>query len=48
MSTIKRGSAPRIRDRIIDFRRVPASQLVPNSKNWRLHNYAQRRGLPQK
>jgi tRNA1(Val) A37 N6-methylase TrmN6 len=26
-----------IRDRIKDFRRVPASQLKPNPKNWRTH-----------
>ena len=32
-----------IRDRVTDFRRVPASQLVPNPRNWRLHNDAQRR-----
>lgn len=32
-----------IRDRVVDFRRVPASQLVPNPRNWRIHNDAQRR-----
>jgi hypothetical protein len=26
-----------IRDRILEFRRVPASQLRPNPKNWRTH-----------
>ena len=31
-----------IRDRIIDFRRVSASSLVPNPKNWRIHNDRQR------
>ncbi len=36
---------PAIRDRVVDFRRVPASELVPNPKNWRLHNDAQRRYL---
>lgn len=39
--------APAIRDRIIDFVRVPANQLVPNSKNYRLHNDAQRTILRQ-
>jgi hypothetical protein len=29
------------RDRIKDFRRVPAAQLQPNPKNWRLHDEAQ-------
>jgi hypothetical protein len=36
------------RDRIKDFRRVDASELVPNPKNWRIHTDAQRaayRGL---
>ena len=31
-----------IRDRIKDFRRVPARLLVPNPKNWRLHPDRQR------
>lgn len=31
-----------IRDRIIDFRRVPAADLLPNPKNWRLHPAPQR------
>ena len=31
-----------IRDRIKDFRRVPASSLIPNPKNWRVHNNRQR------
>ena len=31
----------KIRDRIKDFRRVLASQLVPNPKNWRKHPKAQ-------
>ena len=26
-----------VRDRIIDFRRVPASELIPHPKNWRRH-----------
>lgn len=27
----------KIRDRIKEFRRVPAAELIPNPKNWRLH-----------
>ena len=30
-----------IRDRIKDFRRVPANSLFPNPKNWRVHNNRQ-------
>lgn len=35
------GAAPVIRDRIKEFRRVPASELVANPKNWRRHPQAQ-------
>ena len=35
----------RIRDRIRELRRVPASQLRPNPKNWRTHPPAQRDAL---
>ena len=31
-----------IRDRIKDFRRVPAESLLPHPKNWRTHNVRQR------
>jgi hypothetical protein len=34
-----------IRDRIKDFRRVPAHSLHPNPKNWRVHNARQRNVL---
>jgi len=34
-----------IRDRIKDFRRVPAHSLHPNPKNWRTHNVRQRNVL---
>ena len=34
-----------IRDRIKDFRRVSASSLKPNPKNWRVHNNRQRNVL---
>ncbi len=30
-----------IRDRIVELRRVPARDLIPNSKNWRRHGRAQ-------
>jgi hypothetical protein len=32
----------KIRDRIKELRRVPASQLRPNAKNWRTHPQSQR------
>ena len=32
----------KIRDRIIDFRRVKAADLRPNPRNWRTHPAAQR------
>jgi DNA modification methylase len=35
----------RIRDRIKDFRRVKARELLPHPKNWRLHPPAQRQAL---
>jgi len=34
-----------IRDRIQDFRRVPAHSLLPHPKNWRVHNSRQRNVL---
>ncbi len=34
-----------IKDRIIDFRRVPAKQLTPHPKNWRSHPEDQRKVL---
>lgn len=37
--------APAIRDRIIDFRRVPASDLLPSPRNWRTHSESQRKAL---
>ena len=35
----------KIRDRIKDFRRVSANLLLPNPKNWRVHNNRQRNAL---
>jgi hypothetical protein len=35
----------KIRDRIKEFRRVPASELQPNPKNWRTHPLAQQDAL---
>ena len=34
-----------IRDRIKELRRVPASELIPNPKNWRTHPIAQQDAL---
>ena len=34
-----------VRDRIKELRRVPASELIPNPKNWRAHPNAQREAL---
>lgn len=34
-----------IRDRIKELRRVKASELIPNPKNWRVHPVAQQEGL---
>lgn len=35
----------KIRDRIKEFRRVPAKDLLPNPKNWRVHSEAQANAL---
>ena len=35
----------KIRDRIKQFRRVPAGRLRPNPKNWRTHPESQRNAL---
>ena len=35
----------KIRDRIKEFRRVKASELIPNEKNWRRHGKAQSAAL---
>jgi len=37
--------APAIRDRILELRRVPALDLIPNPRNWRRHPKAQREAL---
>ena len=34
-----------IRDRIKEFRRVPAKELMPNPKNWRRHPAAQQKAM---
>ena len=34
-----------IKDRIVEFTRVPSSQLRPNPKNWRTHPEGQKNGL---
>jgi DNA modification methylase len=35
----------KIRDRILELRRVPATDLIPNPKNWRRHPPKQRRAM---
>ena len=35
----------KLKDRIKDFRRVPAHELQPNPKNWRTHPVAQQDAL---
>lgn len=35
----------KIKDRIKDFRRVPASELLPNPKNWRTHPAEQQEAM---
>ncbi|MCR5162894.1 MAG: ParB N-terminal domain-containing protein, partial [Thermoguttaceae bacterium] len=34
-----------IKDRIKELRRVPASQLIPNPKNWRTHPEKQKNAI---
>ena len=36
-----------LRDRIVEFRRVPSSELLDNEKNWRTHPYAQRAAIAE-
>ncbi len=43
--THKQPRAMLIRDRILDFRRIPASQLRPNPRNWRTHPAAQQEAM---
>jgi hypothetical protein len=40
-----RGDVVQLRDRIKELRRVPASELRPNPKNWRTHPEAQQNAL---
>jgi hypothetical protein len=35
----------KVRDRIKELRRVPASELIPNPKNWRTHPVSQKQAL---
>lgn len=35
------SDAPEIRDRVVEMRRVPASELEDNDRNWRTHPFAQ-------
>ena len=34
-----------IRDRIVDLKRIPANELIPNEKNWRTHPESQKNAL---
>ena len=42
---LTKKTPPAIRDRIVDFRRVPAADLLPNPANWRTHPDEQRDAL---
>jgi hypothetical protein len=44
-TTTQKGTIMQIRDRIKEFRRVRASLLRPNPRNWRMHPPAQRDAL---
>ncbi len=39
--------AGRIRDRIVEFKRVPVDELRDNERNWRLHPYSQKVALQE-
>jgi len=39
------GARSRFRDRVVELRRVPASELEPHPKNWRRHPERQRAAL---
>lgn len=41
------GLASTIRDRILDFKRIPASEISDNERNWRTHPFAQTRALQE-
>jgi hypothetical protein len=43
--TNDKGHTMHIRDRILEFTRVPASKLAPSPRNWRMHPAAQREAL---
>lgn len=45
--TAESDRAPKIRDRIKELRRVPASQLMANPKNWKRHPEGQRGALDE-
>lgn len=39
--------APNIRDRILEFRRVPAGEILDNERNWRTHPVAQKKAIEE-
>ena len=41
------GLAEGLRDRVVDFRRVPSEELHDNSANWRVHPYAQQAAISE-
>jgi hypothetical protein len=43
--TGQRAPARALNDRIVELRRVPASQLKPHPENWRVHPQAQQKAL---
>jgi DNA modification methylase len=45
ISSGRRGPSRPVRDRIVEFRRVRAGDLVPNPRNWRRHPERQRAAL---
>ena len=44
-AVVQAAAAAFFRDRVIDFKRIKASELVPNEKNWRRHPENQRTTL---
>ena len=45
MASIPNNTVKRFRDRIVELRRIPASELVANPKNWRRHSEEQTAAL---
>ena len=43
----RKPATPKIRDRVVELRRVATSELLDNDKNWRVHPYAQRQVIAE-